>query len=65
MYAVFFKNRRVNKMKFSTYEGARSWARKQVRRGKLGKLTGVGIDWMDTVYSNPTLSRYGITIKAV
>lgn len=65
MYAVYRGNRKVSKKNFTSYELARSWARKQIRKGKFSVVGNFFYDLSDHYYNNPSLYRYGLRIKAV
>jgi hypothetical protein len=56
MYNVIFQGQKVNKKRFSTYEKARQFARKQIRKTN---------DWKSVSYfypSNPPLTEFGAQI---
>jgi hypothetical protein len=64
MYAIYVNNKRYNTKNFTSYEAARSWARKLIRQGRFNPIR-FGFDWSDVDYRNPSINHYGVTIKAV
>lgn len=65
MFAIFRNNKRYGTKSFNTYEQARSAARKLIRGGKFTLLSNVAYDWNMVDYRNPTISQYGLSIKAI
>lgn len=63
-YIVKRSGKKVPKQSFDTYEKARSYVRKLLRKSnKTGKTTRLYSDdgWLD--HNNPSISRYGYSIQ--
>ena len=54
MYTVFKNKRPGTPTKFTTYELARQWVRRQIRR------KGV---WLSSITTNPPIGEYGYEIR--
>jgi hypothetical protein len=60
-YAIHRNNRRFNTKKFESYEQARSYVRKWVRKN----LGTSDFDYSANEYRNPSIDMYGFSIKRV
>jgi hypothetical protein len=65
MYIIVRNNKRFSKKTFSSYEEARSYARKTIRRflSMLGLKAKMG-DESAVKYHNPAINMYGYSVVA-
>lgn len=65
MYKIMLMGKRANNKSFKTYEEARSWLRKQIRKVYNPDLRTTVIDETrsEQIYYNPAISSYGYSIK--
>lgn len=59
MYKIMRKNKRFNNKTFNTYEEARSYVRKWIRKNRKNVVA------LKFKYSNPSISNYNFIIKAI
>jgi hypothetical protein len=65
-FTIHRNNRRFNAKKFSRYEEARSYVRKWIRKNTESLPIGASVfDYSNNEYRNPSVSRYGFSIKRV
>jgi hypothetical protein len=67
-YTIHRNNRRFNTKKFESYEQARSYVRKWLRKTSVHSDVQLLESWSDyswNEYRNPEISRYGFSVKRV